>query len=349
MTHRFPIKLIAAQAGLGTATVDRVLNDRANVSVQTRMRVHAAIAELVQQEQQVSSRGRRMFFDVVVEAPERFAREVRHAVEHVLPSFAPLNLRARFAGAEVLTGAQILAILARIAKRGSDGIILKARDIPDVRDGIAMLRAKGIPVVTFVTDVPATDRIAYAGLDNAQAGRTAAGLIKREVFKGQILGTISNQAFEGEDARWAAFSAELSDLFDLHLIRDFGGLNTDASSAVRKVLTAGLRPIAVYSMSGGNRAIRAALDDHGVAPSLYIAHDLDSDNVCLLRSGEISHVLYHDLADDMAQVFRQLCGFHRAVSAAPAANMSDVQIVMRSNIPKRFQANKNAARRRSFE
>ena len=56
MTHRFPIKLIAAQAGLGTATVDRVLNDRANVSVQTRMRVRAAIAELVQQEQQVSSR-----------------------------------------------------------------------------------------------------------------------------------------------------------------------------------------------------------------------------------------------------------------------------------------------------
>ncbi|MGB4111442.1 MAG: LacI family DNA-binding transcriptional regulator, partial [Yoonia sp.] len=35
MTHRFPIKEIAAQAGLSTATVDRVINMRPNVSAQT--------------------------------------------------------------------------------------------------------------------------------------------------------------------------------------------------------------------------------------------------------------------------------------------------------------------------
>ena len=74
MTHRFPIKEVARQAGLGTATVDRVLNDRAHVSPQTRLRVSAAIEELKAQEAQLAARGRRVFFDFVVEAPSRFSR-----------------------------------------------------------------------------------------------------------------------------------------------------------------------------------------------------------------------------------------------------------------------------------
>ncbi len=39
MAHRFLIKEIALQAGLGVATVDRVLNDRAHVREHTRKRV----------------------------------------------------------------------------------------------------------------------------------------------------------------------------------------------------------------------------------------------------------------------------------------------------------------------
>lgn len=61
MTHRFPIKEIAIQAGLSTATIDCVLNDRPHVSPQTTARVAAAIEELKIQETQLSARGRRLF------------------------------------------------------------------------------------------------------------------------------------------------------------------------------------------------------------------------------------------------------------------------------------------------
>ncbi len=83
MTHRFLIKEIARQASLGTATVDRVLNGRAHVSAQTRARVERAIEELQAQETLLSARGRRLFFDFVVEAPARFSREVKQAAEVV--------------------------------------------------------------------------------------------------------------------------------------------------------------------------------------------------------------------------------------------------------------------------
>ncbi|MEM1237840.1 MAG: LacI family DNA-binding transcriptional regulator [Pseudomonadota bacterium] len=96
MTHRFPIKEIARQAGLGTATVDRVLNGRAHVSAQTRLRVEAAIGELEGQEAQLAARGRRLFFDFVVEAPARFSREVKAAAEGILPQIGTAVCRPRF-------------------------------------------------------------------------------------------------------------------------------------------------------------------------------------------------------------------------------------------------------------
>ena len=49
MAQRFTVKQIAAQAGISTATVDRVLNRRPGVHAQTRLRVDHAIAELEQE------------------------------------------------------------------------------------------------------------------------------------------------------------------------------------------------------------------------------------------------------------------------------------------------------------
>ena len=66
MTHRFPIKEIAAQAGISTATVDRAINNRSHVSPQTQARVKRALQELENQEILLSSTGRRFFFDFII-------------------------------------------------------------------------------------------------------------------------------------------------------------------------------------------------------------------------------------------------------------------------------------------
>ena len=88
MKHPFPLKEIALQSGLSLATVDRALHGRAHVSAQTSRRVQAAIVELTRQEGQLAARGRRMFIDIVVEAPRRFSDELRWAANQVLPKFA---------------------------------------------------------------------------------------------------------------------------------------------------------------------------------------------------------------------------------------------------------------------
>ncbi|WP_375256206.1 LacI family DNA-binding transcriptional regulator, partial [Yoonia sp.] len=166
MTHRFPLKEIARQSGLSTATIDRAINGRAHVSPQTRARVAAAISELEGQEAQLSARGRRMFFDFVIEAPDRFSREVTRAAEDVLPRIGIAVCRPRFVMHEIMSEADVLQVLTRIAKRGSHGVCLKVRDVPTIRAAVDELVAAGIPVITLVTDLTATKRIAYVGLDN---------------------------------------------------------------------------------------------------------------------------------------------------------------------------------------
>ena len=114
-------------------------------------------------------------------APRRFSDAVRAALEAELPQLRPAVLRARFHLKEEGDPADVVATLERIRRRGSHGILLKAPDHPLVAAAVDELAAAGVPTVTLVTDVPASRRVAYVGIDNRAAGATAAYLITRDV------------------------------------------------------------------------------------------------------------------------------------------------------------------------
>lgn len=54
-----------------------------------------------------------------------------------------------------------MQLLDRIRLRGTHGIVLKAPDVAEVAAAVARADAAGIPVVTLVTDLPNSARIAY--------------------------------------------------------------------------------------------------------------------------------------------------------------------------------------------
>lgn len=339
MTHRFPIKEVALQAGLSTATVDRVINNRANVSPQTRLRVAGAIEELEGQEAQLAARGRRMFIDFVVEAPARFSDEVRRAAEDVLSSITTAVCRPRFSIQEIMTEQDVVANLRRIAKRGSQGVCLKARDLPLIRAAIDELAEARIPVVTLVTDISSARRTSYTGLDNPSAGRTAAYLIARTLAdqSGVVLTTKSQDSFLGEEERDKGFVETLNHLSPNLWIVDVSGGSGVASETARAVEAAhdkleGL--VAVYSMGGANAAILQVLSEHNLIPQIYVAHDLDRDNKRLLEAGHIDYVLHHDLKVDIRNAYLAILHHHRLAPMAEAAGSSAIQIITPMNLPR---------------
>ncbi|MHC1478690.1 LacI family DNA-binding transcriptional regulator [Frateuria aurantia] len=338
MARRFLVKEIALQAGVGVATVDRVLNGREHVRERTRQRVLHAIDELEGQQFQLAAQGRRLVLDVVMEAPHRFSHPVRSALEAELPSLYPAVFRPRFSLRETMTDHEMLAALQAIARRGSHGVLLKARDFPALRRAVVELQEAGIPVITLFTDLPGTSRLAYAGVDNRVAGATAAWLMAQSLSqaRGSVLVTLSDPHFRGEEARLDSFRSMLQRRCpQLHLIEASGGHGLDLATEARvhKAVGRRARVVAVYSMGGGNTAILRALDGMDQFPSVFVGHDLDHDNLRLLREERISAILHHDLRQDLRAACQHLMAYHRLLPANAISPCSQLQVITPENIP----------------
>ncbi|MDX3073825.1 LacI family DNA-binding transcriptional regulator [Streptomyces sp. NPDC088354] len=341
MGHPFPIREIARQAGLSEATVDRVLNGRGGVRESTAREVHQAVADLRRQHAQIRLGGRTFMIDIVMQAPERFSTAVRGALEAELPSLRPAVMRSRFHFRESGPVAGLVAVLDRIAERGSQGVLLKAPDVPEVTAAVGRLAAAGIPVVTLVTDLPASGRLAYVGIDNRAAGATAAYLVGQWLGDrpGNVLVTISRGFFRGEEEREMGFRATLRSLRPqraLVEITDSDGLDDTLRELVLGALRRDPEIRAVYSIGGGNVATVEAFDALGRDCRVFVAHDLDHDNTRLLREGRLSAVLHHDLRQDMRHACQIVMQAHRALPGAAHAWPSPIQVITPYNTPMGF-------------
>ncbi len=329
---------IAAQAGLSRATVDRVLHGRAGVREATVVQVEQAITELDRQRAQIRLSGRTFIVDLVMQAPDRFTSAVRGALEHELPALRPASFRARFRLSEESDSGGAVATLAAIRRRGSEGVILKAPDSPAVAEAVDDLTAAGIPVVTFVTDVPFSRRVAYVGVDNRAAGATAAYLITQWAGPepGGVLVTLSSSTFRGEEEREIGFRTALRELAPHLAVRDVtdtAGLDASMLEAVSRELAADRSISAVYSIGGGNTATLAAFRAAGRTPRVFVAHDLDGDNRGLLRTRQVSAVLHHDLRTDMRRACRLLLQAQGALPGSPVSVPSQIHVVTPFNEP----------------
>jgi len=342
MAHRFALKDVARQAGLGLATVDRVINGRGGVRSATEQRVRQAIDELSRQTLEATAAGRRLVIDLVMDAPDRFSAAVRAALEAELPSLLPAAFRVRAHLAETEPAEAVAARLARIRARGSHGVLLKAPDHPAVRAAVAGLAAARIPTVTLVTDLPQTPRLAYVGMDNDAAGSTAAwivanwmgGALARE--RRAVLVTASSWRFLGEEQREAGFRRTLAALApDIGIVRmgEGWGIDRQTGEQARAALAAHPEIAGIYSIGGGNRAIAGAFAEAGRRCAVFVGHDLDSDNRALLAQGAVSAVLHHDLHRDMRAACRVFLQAHRILPRRPAPPLSPAAIVTRFNMP----------------
>ena len=338
MSHPFRVREIASQAGLSEATVDRVLNDRKGVRESTAEQVRRAITELQRQQTQLQLGGRTFLFDVVMQAPERFSSAVRSALEAALPTLRPAVVRARFDFRESGPPDDIVTALDRIGARRTHGVLLKAPDVPEVVDAVARLAAKGIPVVTLVTDLPSSRRAAYVGVDNRAAGATAAYLVQQWLGErpGSVLVTLSSNNFRGEEEREMGFRAQMRSTAPsrrLVEITETDGIDSTMRALVRDAVRRHPDVAAVYAIGGGNQATVDVFGELGRTCAVFIAHDLDEDNTRLLRDGRVSAVLHHDLLHDMRRAGQLLLQARGALPGALYSWPSSIQVVTPYNAP----------------
>jgi LacI family transcriptional regulator len=351
MSRPFLVKDIAQQAGVSVATVDRVLNNRPNVRAHMARRVEQAIEALQRQRRQVGIVGRKFMVDLVMDTPQRFSNAVRAALELEMPVLRPSIFRARYELHEAWLADDLVAALDRIAARGSHGVLLKAPNLPAVVEAVGRLVDRGIPVITLVTDLPSSRRLAYVGLDNRAAGETAAYLLAQWLGAGPRIGVLvsmSSVHFRGEAEREVGFRAVLRSTgsrMSVHTISEGQGVPERTADFVRTQLRAHPQIVAVYSTGGANEAICRAFEQMSRPCRCFIGHDLDDDNLALLRAGRLHAVLDHDLRHDMRQACLRILAAHGAGGDAGSPDLSNVDVMTPFNLPAPLRAGPPGAAR----
>jgi LacI family transcriptional regulator len=336
--HPYRIREIAAQSGLSQATVDRVLHQRGGVRESTVREVRQAIADLDRQQSQVRLGGRTFMFDVIVQAPPRFSAAVRAALEAELPALRPAVIRSRFHLLDGPAVADVVAVLDRVARGKSHGVILKAPDVPEI---VAAARRLDVPVVTLVTDLPTSKRVAYVGIDNRAAGATAAYLIEQWLADraGDVLVVRGHGSFRGEDEREMGFRAEMRGRAPGRRLLEVVDEEDRADAVhvgIRELLADNPSVRAVYSMyagAGGNAAVVDAFAAEHRPYDVFVAHDLDGENTALLRGRKLSAVLHHDLRTDLRRACHALMQALGALPGPVRTNPSAVQVITPHNAP----------------
>lgn len=154
----------------------RVINERGNVSDDVRQQVlHAARALGLKRLVPVSHH-RMVRINVILARPElplirRMGIEFRRLSDRMDHSVSIPRT--------TLEDEKPTSIVDALLRSPCDAAVVYAQDHPLIRDAIAELATRSKPVVTMISDLPGSVRLAYAGTDHSKAGRSAGYFLSR--------------------------------------------------------------------------------------------------------------------------------------------------------------------------
>ncbi len=312
---------IARQAGVGTATVDRVLNKRPGVNAETVQRVMQVVAELGSPPQRGRPRtGENFRFAFVLTAEASpFNELVDRQIAQAAGEFRHQHITEVTHRIDSSDAAAFAAGVAQLAD--CDAMAIMAPDLPPVKLAINELVRAGVHVVTLFSDVAGSMRETHVGADNRAAGRTAGLLLGRMAVAGtrDIL-LLSSQAtrLSGEIERRIGFAQVIEERFpkiNVQRTPDLPGTDTGACRALLRFLRgkdADISRVAgVYNVGSGSAGVARAIESLGLTGSVpVVAHDLTDEHRALLAANGLAYVLHQDIhycISTAARVLRALC------------------------------------------
>jgi ribose transport system substrate-binding protein len=126
---------------------------------------------------------------------------------------AELGVQAEFLGPDTADAAKQVGIFESVIARNPQGIAVSPNDPATVTAAIAAATAAGIPVFAWDADAPDSERIAYIGTNNVNAGRTAGeelakaigGAGQVAVLHGSLTAANANERVQGFEEAMANY------------------------------------------------------------------------------------------------------------------------------------------------
>lgn len=287
--RRSGLEDVARLADVSLATVDRVLNERGSVAVETARRVIEIARQVGLRRTLPTPYVRRLRLHVLLARSETpFLARLRQAFIQIAGTLDRSVVIQR----STLDESKPRLVAQRIRETKADGLIVYCEEHPENQKAIAVAVEAGIPAICLTTDVPDSPRFAYVGIDNTKAGRTAGFFAAKMAHCAGPAITLTHSmgsyrahkerlaGFQSGLAAHAAAGIELAEILEGH---------DDADRVYRLALHALRRfpdAVALYNTGGANRAVAAAIRDQGLAGRLlFIGHELTEASTRLLQEG----------------------------------------------------------------
>jgi LacI family transcriptional regulator len=333
---------VAARAGVSRATADRVVNRRGNVKKATIDKVMDAI-RLVEYSPDVYAQGfsRKSYlhFDFIFpSATGKYFGGFSASLQQNQKIFDKLKVRYRVHFVDPMSVKATAEKLMEVS-RSSDGIALVAVDHPVVRETLRTVQRNGVPCVTLVTDVIHSDRLAYVGIDNRAAGRTA-GLLMARFLDANQTGAIGllvgSHAYRGHEEREMGFRGKLQESRpDLSIIALNEGLDDDVRSyeIVKSAIHDMPNLIGIYNVGAGTLGVSKALIEANLSKSItFIAHEFFEYTRQYLASGVIDAIINQNIDHEVMMAVQILMNHCNNQDIMWNVDMPKVEIYLEENL-----------------
>jgi LacI family transcriptional regulator len=332
---------IARAAGVSLATVDRVLNGRTGVRAGTIARVMSAIDSLgYVRDVAAANLARQRGFEFAFLIPDRdtallsaLRAEILTLGEHARMDRITLTL----VDVPAESPSAVAAAMDGLIEAGVDGVAVLAVETPQVRDAVRRARAKGIRVVTLVSDLPLSDRDHFVGINNIAAGRTAGLLMGRFAGgrAGSILVLATSMLARDNAERRLGFDAILSEAFAHLKVLPTLECHDDAAmirTLVPAALAAHPEVIGLYSVGAGNRSLIPVLRAEG-RTLITIAHDLSPYVREALIDGTFDAVITQDTGHIIRSATRVLRAYAERRDIIAPQERIRLDVILKENLP----------------
>ena len=307
MGNRTTIEEIARMAGVSRGTVDRVLNGRPHVRLDVRTKILSAIEETGYVSPQEAHRRKLaetfkpLHLGVLLpnERETQFRKEVLLGIERGREELEAAAVRVSVSSCETDLPEEAMERMEDLLEQGADGLAVCALNDRSVARYVSELSERGVPCVTFNSDLPDSRRLRFVGQDIRRAGRVAAELMAKCVGPSdRILAAVGNLKFDGHCQRLEGFRERLRELgyseegvTVAETFNDYETTVSVVSQALARIPDLRGVYMANLSITGCAEAVRVAGRKGQVR---IVCHDINDGIRRLLREGLVDFTIPQD-------------------------------------------------------
>ena len=335
-------KDLAVAAGVSLATVDRVLNDRPNVSKKAARQVNEAIERIgfvrnmaaVNLARNTSYR----FRFVLPQAGDQYLKEIMHEIRAVNDALKSEMVAAEIVQVPIEDSHQVANYLASLDGAKVQGVAIMAPESPQVRDALHRLSERGIHVVRLLWGKEQAAGTDFVGVNNYAAGATAGRIVGRFCHKkdGSVMVVAETMRAQDSIERRLGFDNIINEAFPN--LKVLPSLETHADNdRTRRIVSLTLEHhkdvVAIYVMSAEARPPITCISEFvNLGELVVVAHERTPFSVAALQAGQIDAVIAQNPGHAVRSAVRLLRA--RADNREPVRSQDQlrIEILLKDNL-----------------